>query len=79
MGTVAGLVGAGGNIGAVMAGFLFKSENISYREAFFILGVAVVCTAVVSCFIKFKTSTVNESSLSMEEQPKVHAYETATV
>ena len=29
MGSVAGIVGAGGNVGAVAAGFLFRSENIS--------------------------------------------------
>ncbi len=33
MGAVSGIVGAGGNVGAVLAGFLFASETISYRES----------------------------------------------
>ena len=34
IGSVAGIVGAGGNIGAMLVGFLFKSNNISYTTAF---------------------------------------------
>jgi NNP family nitrate/nitrite transporter-like MFS transporter len=79
LGTVSGLVGAGGNIGAVMAGFLFKSESISYREAFFFLGIAVVVVAVVSCFIKFKTSSITEPSNVSEITTKAYAYETTAV
>jgi NNP family nitrate/nitrite transporter-like MFS transporter len=48
LGAVSGIVGAGGNVGAVMAGFLFKAENISYRESLFIMGVAVAVTAFIS-------------------------------
>lgn len=48
IGMVAGIVGAGGNVGAVLAGFLFKSEDLSYRESLFIIGIAVVATALVS-------------------------------
>lgn len=54
MGTVGGLVGAGGNAGAVMAGFLFKSESISYGEAFMYIGIAVICIGIISAFLKFK-------------------------
>ena len=48
IGMVSGVVGAGGNVGAVLAGFLFKSEELSYRDSLFIIGVAVVFVAVVS-------------------------------
>src|SRR5687768_18526616 len=41
MGAVSGIVGAGGNVGAVLAGFLFTSENFSYRESLFTIGIAV--------------------------------------
>jgi NNP family nitrate/nitrite transporter-like MFS transporter len=34
VGMVAGIVGAGGNIGGMLMGFLFKSENITYGQAF---------------------------------------------
>lgn len=43
LGSVSGIVGAGGNAGAVAAGFLFKSEAITWPTAFFILGVIVTC------------------------------------
>ena len=41
LGAVSGIVGAGGNAGAVAAGFLFKYENITYPEALFIIGLVV--------------------------------------
>jgi NNP family nitrate/nitrite transporter-like MFS transporter len=46
-------VGAGGNVGAVLAGFLFKAENISYRESLFIIGIAVAVTAFISLLTLF--------------------------
>jgi NNP family nitrate/nitrite transporter-like MFS transporter len=50
IGMVSGIVGAGGNLGAVLMGFVFKSESISYQQGLFIIGVFV---ALVSCFIYF--------------------------
>ncbi|MEZ6053869.1 MAG: MFS transporter [Planctomycetaceae bacterium] len=38
LGSVAGIVGAGGNAGAVAAGFLFKSPALTWPTALFILG-----------------------------------------
>jgi NNP family nitrate/nitrite transporter-like MFS transporter len=46
IGAVSGIVGAGGNVGAVLAGFLFAGK-ISYQESLFIIGIAV---SVVSVF-----------------------------
>jgi MFS transporter, NNP family, nitrate/nitrite transporter len=48
IGVVSGIVGAGGNVGAVLAGFLFKSESLSYRESLFIIGIAVVVVGAIS-------------------------------
>lgn len=48
VGAVSGIVGAGGNVGGVLAGFLFKSESISYGQAFLYIGIAV---AVVACVV----------------------------
>jgi MFS transporter, NNP family, nitrate/nitrite transporter len=45
VGSVAGIVGAGGNIGAMLIGFLFKSY--SYSEAFFYLGAVVFLVGIV--------------------------------
>ncbi|MCU7375106.1 MFS transporter [Paucibacter sp. O1-1] len=47
IGSVSGIVGAGGNVGAVLAGFLFKSSSISYSQAFIYIGVAIACIAAV--------------------------------
>jgi NNP family nitrate/nitrite transporter-like MFS transporter len=45
LGAVAGIVGAGGNAGAVAAGFLFKMETLSWPQALLILGAVVtVCS-----------------------------------
>ncbi|HTF20601.1 MAG TPA: MFS transporter [Chryseolinea sp.] len=56
IGMVSGIVGAGGNVGAVLAGFLFKSEELSYRESLFIIGVAVMGVALVSFVLTALTS-----------------------
>ena len=47
LGAVAGIVGAGGNLGAVAAGFLFKAEQLSWPMAILILGSVVTCSAFV--------------------------------
>jgi MFS transporter, NNP family, nitrate/nitrite transporter len=51
IGAVSGIVGAGGNVGAVLAGFLFKSEDMSYRESLFIIGIAVIAVSIISFMI----------------------------
>ena len=51
MGAVAGIVGAGGNVGAVLAGFLFTSNDISYRESLFTIGIAVTVVSVISLLL----------------------------
>lgn len=53
VGLVSGIVGAGGNVGGVLAGLLFKSESISYTEAFTYIGVAVACVAMVVALTRF--------------------------
>ncbi len=57
VGSVAGIVGAGGNIGAVLMGFLFKSESLTYNDAFSIIGYCVLGIAVLAFTIRFVTST----------------------
>ncbi|MCI0357088.1 MAG: MFS transporter [Planctomycetaceae bacterium] len=48
LGSVAGIVGAGGNIGAVSAGFLFRGSAETWATSFLVLGCAV---AVSSLFV----------------------------
>jgi len=51
IGAVSGIVGAGGNVGAVLAGLLFTSNDISYRESLFTIGIAVMVVSVLSLFL----------------------------
>ena len=62
IGSVSGIVGAGGNVGAVLAGFLFKSSSISYSQAFVYIGVAIACVAAVVALVNFDKmrSTITE-------------------
>jgi NNP family nitrate/nitrite transporter-like MFS transporter len=66
IGTISGIVGAGGNAGAVLAGFLFKSESLSYPEALLILGCAVVGVSFVSLVVKFSEADEKETKLEMD-------------
>jgi NNP family nitrate/nitrite transporter-like MFS transporter len=50
IGLISGVVGAGGNLGGMIFGFLFRSPDIRYAEAFSAIGITVVGVAVfVSC------------------------------
>jgi NNP family nitrate/nitrite transporter-like MFS transporter len=51
LGSVSGIVGAGGNAGAVLSGLLFKSEALSWPGAFFILGTVVTLGSFATLFI----------------------------
>lgn len=53
LGSVTGIVGAGGNAGAVAAGFLFKSSAMSWPTALFVLGVCVTCISFTVLTIGF--------------------------
>jgi NNP family nitrate/nitrite transporter-like MFS transporter len=55
LGSVSGIVGAGGNVGAVAAGFLFKAQEISWPAAFFLMGAIVTACSFVSFAITFST------------------------
>ena len=57
IGVVSGIVGAGGNVGAVLAGFLFTSETASYQENFLIIGLSVVAISMLSFIMSFSMKT----------------------
>lgn len=59
LGAVAGIVGAGGNVGAVSAAFLFRSESLSYQQGLFYLGVTVLVLA--SCVLVVRFNDVTEA------------------
>lgn len=66
IGSVSGIVGAGGNIGAMLVGFLFKSENISYSDAFNYIGVGVAVIGLIVFLSKFQTVEKSDSILIPE-------------
>jgi NNP family nitrate/nitrite transporter-like MFS transporter len=53
LGAVAGIVGAGGNVGAVAAGFLFKTGSITWPQALAVLGVLVLLSSTLAFFVRF--------------------------
>jgi NNP family nitrate/nitrite transporter-like MFS transporter len=52
LGAVAGIVGAGGNVGSVLAGFLFKG-SIPWTQAIFILGAAICAVSLLAFLVRF--------------------------
>lgn len=56
IGAVAGIVGAGGNLGAVLAGFLFKSSSITWPQAILILGGIVAVSSTLAFTVRFSES-----------------------
>ncbi|MFL0163354.1 NarK family nitrate/nitrite MFS transporter [Aquirufa salirivi] len=53
VGLVSGIVGAGGNVGGMLFGFLFKSENITYMQAFAYIGLIVIAISVIIFITRF--------------------------
>jgi NNP family nitrate/nitrite transporter-like MFS transporter len=51
IGAVSGIVGAGGNVGAVLAGMLFASNDISYQRSLFIIGAVVSVVSMLALLL----------------------------
>jgi NNP family nitrate/nitrite transporter-like MFS transporter len=63
VGLISGIVGAGGNLGGMLFGFLFKSTTISYAQAFTYIGMAVIAVSLIILITRFtKTLTPEEKS-----------------
>ena len=72
LGSVSGIVGAGGNLGAVGAGFIFRAEGISWPQGLFILGIIVICFAFFTFLVTFSAeeedATRAEHTKAVEER-----------
>lgn len=55
LGAVAGIVGAGGNAGAMLAGFLFKG-SMPWTQALLVLGMTVTAVSLVTLVVRFSES-----------------------
>lgn len=60
LGAVSGIVGAGGNAGAVAAGFLFKG-NLDWSTALLILGAIVTCCSFFTFAVRFSPAAEIEA------------------
>lgn len=66
VGLISGIVGAGGNVGGMMFGFLFKSETISYAQAFTYIGYIVIAVAAIVLITQFNKIPSAAKSESLE-------------
>jgi NNP family nitrate/nitrite transporter-like MFS transporter len=62
VGVISGVVGAGGNVGGMLMGFLFKAESISYSQAFLYIGGIVAIVAILLFLVNFNKVVVIEPS-----------------
>ena len=71
LGAVAGIVGAGGNAGAVAAGFLFKTEALAWPQALLILGAVVAACSGLAFAVRF--SEADEKAVAHETAARLAA------
>lgn len=64
LGSVAGIVGAGGNAGAVAAGFLFKG-SLPWPTALLLLGLFVVASSFLALAVRFSEETESEAQAAL--------------
>ena len=69
IGAVSGIVGAGGNAGAVAAGFLFRS-SIGYADALLIVGIVVVAVSGLALLVRFSEADEKSVIEEMEQLAK---------
>lgn len=67
LGAVAGIVGAGGNVGAVSAAFLFRSESLTYQQGLFYLGLAVLALASCVLLVRFSDAQEAEEAIAYRD------------
>jgi len=66
LGAVSGVVGAGGNAGAVAAGFLFKGA-MDWNEVFFVIGIVVAISSFLTFFLRFSPEQEKEEKVAFEK------------
>jgi NNP family nitrate/nitrite transporter-like MFS transporter len=67
VGLVSGIVGAGGNLGGMCFGFLFKSESISYVQAFTYIGTTVIVVSLLVGVTRFRRPAVLTGELELAD------------
>jgi NNP family nitrate/nitrite transporter-like MFS transporter len=67
VGLISGIVGAGGNLGGMCFGFLFKSTSISYVQAFTYIGTTVIIVSLIVGVTRFRKSSAMTAEVSLSE------------
>lgn len=75
LGSVAGIVGAGGNVGAVGAGFLLTTDAFGWSTALLVMGIFVVGTAAIATQLRF---TEKDEAQAREELERLSSLNPAT-
>ncbi len=71
IGSVSGIVGAGGNVGAVLAGFMFKSDSSVWGERFLYLGCCVLLCSAFTLSLRFAVARDSETSKTNQSKTGV--------
>jgi MFS transporter, NNP family, nitrate/nitrite transporter len=65
LGAVAGIVGAGGNVGSVLAGFLFKG-SMPWTQALLVLGATISVVSVLTFLVRFSEGEEKSARAEIE-------------
>ena len=66
LGSVAGIVGAGGNAGAVSFGFLFRMESLETQGALMIVGLVVIAASALVFLVRFSPARESEERQAIQ-------------
>jgi NNP family nitrate/nitrite transporter-like MFS transporter len=67
LGPITGMVGAGGNVGAVAAGFLFRSADLAWADALLYVGAAVAVASVCAFAVRFPAAVEYDERRLLDE------------
>ena len=67
LGAVAGIVGAGGNVGSVLAGFLFKG-SMPWTQALLVLGAAITTVSLLTLAVRFSAEDEHSAQREIAER-----------
>ena len=67
LGAVAGIVGAGGNVGSVLAGFLFKG-SMPWTQALLVLGATISAASLLIVVVRFSESEEQSARAEIEQR-----------
>jgi MFS transporter, NNP family, nitrate/nitrite transporter len=67
LGAVAGIVGAGGNLGSVLAGFLFKG-SMPWTQALLVLGATICVISLLAVAVRFSEAEEDHAEREIAER-----------